>query len=205
MITGKKPDTMSTMLIKNIPNFLTLLNMLAGLAVLYLNIGKVKLDYRILSYILILIAVLLDAFDGWTARLLGAESDLGKQLDSFADFISFGIAPIAVLLEVLPIRSAPGILVVLLLYPLAGAFRLARYNLTDCSNYFTGLPITAAGFIQACFGLFLSSRFVFFPSWAVVTMVLLTALLSAMMMANFKVSRILFQPMESKTSQNVRL
>jgi CDP-diacylglycerol--serine O-phosphatidyltransferase len=204
MMTGKKPNIMADLFIKNIPNLLTLLNMLTGLTVLYLNVGEVRQDYKVLSYTLILIAVMLDAVDGMAARLLGAESEFGKQLDSFADLVSFGIAPIVVLLEVLPIHSRPGILLVLLFYPIAGAFRLARYNLTDDSSYFTGLPITAAGFIQASFGLFINSRFRFFPGWAVGQTVLLTALLSVMMIGNFKVGRIIFHPIQSKSSQNAR-
>jgi CDP-diacylglycerol--serine O-phosphatidyltransferase len=199
-MTGKKPDPI-TDLLKNIPNLLTLLNMLSGLIVLYLNIGGINYNYRVLSYTLILVAVILDAFDGWTARLLDAESELGKQLDSFADFISFGIAPIVVLIRIMPIHRTPGILFVLLLYPIAGAFRLARYNSMEHSNYFTGLPITAAGFIQACFGLFLSNQFVFFPSWALSVILLLTTLLSVLMVANFKISRITFHSIENKASQ----
>ena len=95
-------------------------NMLLGLTVLYLNIGKKDGIIWSSPCILILIAAVLDAFDGVTARLLGAESDFGKQFDSFADLISFGLAPMGVLLTVEAIAARPAILILLALYPVAG-------------------------------------------------------------------------------------
>ena len=65
--------------------------MLTGLTVLYLNVGEVRQDYKVLSYTLILIAVMLDAVDGMAARLL-RRIRVWQQLDSFADLVSFGIA-----------------------------------------------------------------------------------------------------------------
>src|SRR5690606_3490034 len=91
MLFGYKPALTTALFMKQIPNVLTLVNMLSGLTVLYLNISMAGQDYSVLSCFLILIAAGLDAFDGTIARLLDTESDFGKQLDSFADLISFGI------------------------------------------------------------------------------------------------------------------
>ena len=147
-----KPEPISSLFRRNIPNLLTLANMLLGLIVLYLSIGNA--GHAVLSCILILIAAVVDAFDGTIARLLGAESDFGKQLDSFADLTTFGLAPFAVLLTLEPIRATPTLLPVLALHPLAGAFRLARFNLGNYTDYFVGLPITAAGSIKPVLGWF---------------------------------------------------
>lgn len=189
MSHGNKIDSINSLFIKNIPNLLTLGNMMLGFTVLYLSISKGGQDYRVLSCILILLAAVIDAFDGTIARFLEAESEFGKQLDSFADFISFGIAPVAVLLTVGSIGTAPIILVLLVLYPLAGAFRLARFNLGNNNDYFVGLPITAAGSILACFVLHLS-QFNLSAEWIVGTTLILTTTLSFMMVSNFKISRI---------------
>lgn len=185
---GNKHVPITGLFLKKVPNLLTLLSMLSGLAVLYLCIGKGDQDYRVLSCFFILIAAVLDAFDGTIARLLGAESDFGKQLDSFADLITFGLAPIAVLITMEPIGAAPMILPVLALYPLSGAFRLVRFNLGDYTDHFVGLPITAAGFIQTCFALLLS-HFTFSPQWVVGSAALLTVVLSLLMVSTFKITK----------------
>lgn len=188
MPSANNHGTFISLLIKRIPNVLTLINMLSGLTVLYLSICKTGKDYRVISCVLILIAAVLDAFDGTIARLVGAESEFGKQLDSFADLVSFGIAPIAILLTVEPIGTTPVILIVLALYLLAGAFRLSRYNLGNYTHHFVGLPITAAGFIQACFVLVIN-RYMFSTKWILISTAFLTAILSVMMISTFKINR----------------
>lgn len=187
MTHNKKSETVSGNIVKNIPNLLTALNMVAGFSVLYLNITKNTQDYRMISWGLILVAVVLDSFDGWAARRLGAESELGKQLDSFSDFLSFGIAPAAVLLNMESLNRSSFILIILLCYTLAGAFRLARYNSSNDKDFFVGLPITAAGFIQGFFGLVLDGSHI----WHSVAIILLTATLSVMMISTFKVKRLI--------------
>ena len=72
--------------------------MLLGILVLFIVICQKGEANRLASCIMILIAVGLDCLDGIMAKSFNAESPLGKQLDSFADFVSFGLAPLAVLL-----------------------------------------------------------------------------------------------------------
>ena len=84
-------------LIRLIPNILTTANMLLGILVLFIVICQKGEANRLASCIMILIAVGLDCLDGMMAKSFNAESPLGKQLDSFADFVSFGLAPLAVL------------------------------------------------------------------------------------------------------------
>lgn len=122
-------------------NLLTLGNLsLGGFAIISSIRGELNL-----SLLLIFIAALLDRFDGLTARKLNIESELGKQLDSMSDIISFGVAPaILIYLGILYEYGAPGAFFTVL-YIGCGAFRLARFNISDNNGYFTGLPITAAG------------------------------------------------------------
>ena len=87
--------------------------MMTGFLVLYLNISKNTRHLRMTSWTLVLLAVVFDSFDGWMARRLGAESELGKQLDSFADFISFGIAPAAILITMETFGKSPFALLVI--------------------------------------------------------------------------------------------
>ncbi|NLW56819.1 MAG: CDP-diacylglycerol--serine O-phosphatidyltransferase [Firmicutes bacterium] len=188
MSHGNRRESITGWFRKNIPNLLTLLNLLSGLSVLYLCIGKGEPDYHVFSCLFILMAAVLDALDGTLARVLGVQSDFGKQLDSLADLITFGVAPIAVLVTIEPIGATTALLCVLVLYPVAGAFRLARFNLGDYTTHFVGLPITAAGAIQACFAL-LITHYTFPLPWVAGSTALLTLLLSLLMASTFKISK----------------
>lgn len=122
-------------------NVLTLANLgLGGFAIIAGINGQLHL-----SLMLIFIAALADRFDGMAARKLQIESDLGKQLDSMSDIISFGVAPALLLYQgILNLFGFPGVFFTIF-YIGCGAFRLARFNISDNNGFFTGLPITAAG------------------------------------------------------------
>ncbi|MBS4209034.1 CDP-diacylglycerol--serine O-phosphatidyltransferase [Bacillus sp. FJAT-50079] len=122
-------------------NVLTLANLgLGGFAIIVGIQGQLHL-----SLMLIFIAALADRFDGMAARKLQVESELGKQLDSMSDIISFGVAPALLLYQgILHLFGYPGAFFTIL-YIGCGAFRLARFNIAENNGYFTGLPITAAG------------------------------------------------------------
>lgn len=142
-------------LVKQLPNLLTCCNMLLGLVVLFSQVVKGP-DYRLCACLLIVLAACLDALDGKLARRLGVDSNLGKQLDSFADIVSFGIAPVLITLTHPQVRAAGWPSYTCLgLYVLAAAFRLARFNIGDYRDYFLGLPITAAGIILIAHNLLL--------------------------------------------------
>ena len=106
---------------------LTLGNLsLGGFAI----ISTLKGDLN-LSLLLIFIAALLDRFDGMTARKLNIESELGEQLDSMSDIISFGVAPALLLFQgILNEFGAPGSFFTIF-YIACGAFRLARFNTSN--------------------------------------------------------------------------
>jgi CDP-diacylglycerol---serine O-phosphatidyltransferase len=135
--------------LKWLPSVCTVLNIGAGVASL---LSTFQQHYRI-ALLWIVIAVGFDLLDGLIARCLNCTSDFGKELDSLADLISFGVAPVfLILLYQLHESHWFGILVSCL-FIICGALRLARYNLTVPGKEFVGLPITAAGSLVALISL----------------------------------------------------
>jgi len=113
-----------------------------------------------LSSVFILLAGLVDRYDGRVARFLDVSSDLGKELDSLADLVSFGVAP-SILIYTLFELNEPGILgiigfIILLTFPICGAYRLARFNTAQFDGVFTGVPITIVGCFMALFSFLLT-------------------------------------------------
>lgn len=137
-------------LTRNIPNAITCLNILSGtLAIIFAFRGHAPQPGGLEGWqwcaIFIGIAAVADFLDGFAARMLHAYSSLGKELDSLCDLVSFGVAPAMLLYAMTPsatdqlwIRWAA------LLIPIAGALRLARFNIdTRQATSFIGLPIPA--------------------------------------------------------------
>lgn len=134
---------------RNIPNAVTCLNITAGsLAIVFAlrpDTAPAGLTHLQWAYIFIGIAALADFLDGFCARMLRAYSELGKELDSLCDAVSFGVAPAAVLFAAL--SEIPGTdftrwLAVVI--PVAGVVRLARFNIdTRQTTSFIGMPIPA--------------------------------------------------------------
>ncbi|WP_088105770.1 CDP-diacylglycerol--serine O-phosphatidyltransferase [Halalkalibacter urbisdiaboli] len=140
-------------LIKSIPNMVTLGNLYCG----FLSIGFAANGQFSNAAILILIGMMLDSMDGRLARMLKADSDLGKELDSLADIVTFGVAPSFLVYYTYFFQFGLLGLAIAGLFPLFGAYRLARFNINatkSSMNYFTGVPITAAGGILALLTLF---------------------------------------------------
>lgn len=136
-----------------IPNVFTFINLSCGIFSL---LSAFKAEYATAS-VFILIAGLVDRYDGRVARYLQVSSELGKELDSLADLVSFGVAP-SILLYIffeLGTLGPQGIIgiILLILFPICGAFRLARYNVSTFDGSFTGVPITVAGCFLALFAL----------------------------------------------------
>jgi CDP-diacylglycerol--serine O-phosphatidyltransferase len=114
-----------------------------------------------MASVFIFIAAIIDFLDGFLARLLGADSEMGKQLDSLADVVSFGVAPGLIIYQFLRLAFAQqddGLtipqmyLIPAFIFPCAGAWRLARFNTAPSSlktTHFEGVPIPAAGLVVA--------------------------------------------------------
>ncbi|MGM8215874.1 CDP-diacylglycerol--serine O-phosphatidyltransferase [Bacillaceae bacterium W0354] len=138
---------------QQIPNFITLGNLYCG----FLSIGYAAVGQYSNAAILVLIGMMLDSMDGRVARMLKAESPIGKQLDSLADIVTFGVAPCYLVYYTIFFQNGLLGFAVAGLFPLFGAYRLARFNVTpddENMDYFTGVPITAAGGILALLTLF---------------------------------------------------
>jgi CDP-diacylglycerol--serine O-phosphatidyltransferase len=131
-----------------VPNAFTFANLGCGVLSLLISFQG---NYR-LSAIFIVLACLADRYDGRVARFLNVSSDLGKELDSLADLVSFGVAPSILIFNIYGFTNL-GILgyLLVLLFPIAGAYRLARFNTTEFDGSFYGIPITLAGMIIAAF------------------------------------------------------
>tara|TARA_B100001093_G_scaffold243299_1_gene233112 strand:- start:841 stop:1458 length:618 start_codon:yes stop_codon:yes gene_type:complete len=96
---------------------------------------------------LIGLAGLFDLFDGATARWLSITSKIGKQLDSLADLVSFGLVPGAIVFHLIENSSLSNLSFFALLIPVCSALRLAKFNIDERQeDYFIGLPTPANSF-----------------------------------------------------------
>lgn len=164
-----------------IPNIITCCNLTAGsLAVIMALRGTFEQ-----AAIFILIAAVCDFLDGLSARLLHAYSDMGKELDSLSDLISFGLAPglmVYALLNdylLLPYGNLEYLAYIALLIPVVGGIRLAKFNVDDRqTSSFIGLPIPANAlfWIGVCFA---DTR-----DWHPVIILALIVLFSYLMVSN---------------------
>ncbi|NLE35826.1 MAG: CDP-diacylglycerol O-phosphatidyltransferase [Bacteroidales bacterium] len=132
-------------MIRHIPNTLTLLNLVAGFVA---TICAIK-GYNEYASFCIIAGMVLDFSDGFAARLLKAWSDIGKDLDSLADVVTFGVAPGAIVFNLLSsagLSPLPaGALAAMI--PAASALRLAKFNNdTSQKNVFRGMATPAAAF-----------------------------------------------------------
>ena len=196
---------------KQIPNLFTLLNLLFGcLAIVFIlqtgeaivlfqqeGFTEVTLPEKITwGCSLIFAAAIVDFLDGFIARLFRATSGMGRQLDSLADVVSFGVAPGLILYQLLRIsyaRQENGLdvsmawLLPAFLIPCAAAWRLAKFNLDDeQQNSFRGVPTPATGLVIASLPLIihfqtLNLQFAFINKWLLYAVIIL---LSYLMVSN---------------------
>lgn len=131
-----------------VPNVFTFANLGCGVMSLMMTFQE---NYK-WAGIFILLACLADRYDGRVARFLNVSSELGKELDSLADLVSFGVAPSILAFNLYGLTNFGflGYSLVLLL-PIAGAYRLARFNVTQFDGEFFGIPITFAGMFLAIY------------------------------------------------------
>ena len=128
---------------KQIANYITLGNLFCGFLAILLAIN----EQCVFAAWIIIIAVGFDIIDGQVARRYKIISDFGKELDSLSDLVSFGVAPL-VLLYMMDSQILRVALIPLSIYLFCAAYRLARFNISfnnQPSDFFEGLPITAAG------------------------------------------------------------
>jgi len=158
---------------KQIPNLFTLLNLVFGcmaivatlqngISIHYGQDGAQFIDIpeKIwMASLFIGLAAVVDFLDGFVARLFNASSEMGKQLDSLADVVSFGVAPGMIIYQFLRLSFAQGEggidtsilwLAPAFILPCAAAWRLARFNLDNSQSFsFKGMPVPAVGIFVA--------------------------------------------------------
>jgi CDP-diacylglycerol---serine O-phosphatidyltransferase len=158
---------------KQIPNLFTLLNLLFGCCAIVFIMQNgidpafdgqgeyfVRLPEQLaLASLFIGLSAVVDFLDGFVARLFKASSEMGKQLDSLADVVSFGVAPGLILYQFLRLAYAQqengldvniGWLLPAFIVPCAAAWRLAKFNIDASQQYgFKGMPTPAAGLLIA--------------------------------------------------------
>ena len=158
---------------KQIPNLFTLLNLVFGCLAIVFTLQNgimitVDSEGTELLYIpekiwmaslFIGLAAVVDFLDGFVARLFNASSEMGKQLDSLADLVSFGVAPGLIIYQFLRLSFAQEVggletslwwLLPAFILPGAAAWRLARFNLDTSQSYsFKGMPVPAVGIFFA--------------------------------------------------------
>jgi len=205
------------MIRKHIPNFITCLNIVSGsLAVIFALNGQLTF-----AVLLILAAAVFDFLDGMAARLLKAYSPIGKDLDSLADVISFGLAPGMIMFVLLKYSlmgkdafpdSVPDfsllqefILTISLLIPVFSALRLAKFNNdTRQTSSFIGLPTPAnAIFISSLALIYEYGKYPAFDSYLLGTasLVVITVLFSYLLVSEIPMFSLKFKNLSWKDNK----
>jgi CDP-diacylglycerol--serine O-phosphatidyltransferase len=129
------------MLKKYIPSILTFSNLSFGI----LSIIEVINSNYFLAALFIIGAALIDRYDGRIARVFNVSSEIGKELDSLADLVSFGVAPGILILFKHGLNNYSIGIGIMLFYIICGCYRLAKYNISIFEGVFSGMPITICG------------------------------------------------------------
>ena len=180
-----------------IPNLLTLVNLFSGFAaIVYATQGDFKR-----AAIFILIAAIFDMLDGMVARLIHASSEFGAELDSLCDVVSFGVAPSFMLYQVYFQQLNELGLLIASFPALAGALRLARFNVQLTSmedkKYFKGLPIPSGALTIVSYLIFFHIPGLIPNEYLLFTITIVTLLTALVMVSTVKFDNI---PRPSKKS-----
>lgn len=173
------------------PNMITISGMCCGLsAIRFAMLGRFEI-----AVAFIIAAAIIDGMDGRVARMLGATSNFGAQLDSLSDFLCFGVCP-ALVMYMWKLQEIKGIgWAVVLFFSVCTALRLARFN-TDLFNeniaswqkkFFTGVPSPAGG-ILCLLPLIVTLQTetgISIPTWAIVANTLLVGAMMASRIPTF--------------------
>ncbi|WDV44851.1 CDP-diacylglycerol--serine O-phosphatidyltransferase [Clostridiaceae bacterium M8S5] len=151
-----------------LPNIFTFLNLALGI----LAIMWIFKENCFVSGLLILLAAVMDRYDGKIARKLNATSEIGKELDSLSDLISFGVAPTLLMWNIALNQFGVVGIIITILYSIAGAYRLARYNVMEFDGVYYGIPITMSGGIVAIISLYLTKYYINIVVLAVIMLLL---------------------------------
>ncbi|MDR0927011.1 MAG: CDP-diacylglycerol--serine O-phosphatidyltransferase [Ignavibacteria bacterium] len=169
-----------------VPNLLTLGNIFSGFtAIVYMSQG----DFFLGTFYIVMAAVF-DMLDGIVARLLGATSEIGAELDSLCDAVSFGVAPSFMLYKAYFYQFDEIGILIASLPALAGVLRLARFNVQmtsfDDKLYFRGLPIPGGALTIISFVVFYLNDNYFGSYWTGICAFAVSIIVAAVMVSTFK-------------------
>lgn len=188
-------------ILKNIPNTITSLNLISGIAgILCAFSGRLEI-----SFILMIASAVFDFLDGFAARGLKAFSPLGKELDSLADSVSFGLLPAIMLHRLMILMSGPSVWSYIpLVIAVFSVLRLAKFNIDERqSENFIGLATPACAMICGSLTYYiLHEPDSFLTGWAEgkVFLPLLSVLLSALLVSEIPMFSMKFKKGISKDS-----
>lgn len=195
-------------LIKSIPNIFTLANLTCGMIALLVSVFFKSDTSLVSAALLIFLGMIFDFCDGFLARKLNAQSPMGKELDSFADAITFGIAPVVVFLSLHYVARDSYLLiyelVIATFYVMCAVYRLARYNSTESKGYFEGIPSTLSGGLLAILIIVATLTVDFWYEYEAVYFItsLIVILLGVGMVSKFRVNRI--GPKKKEESEEIK-
>ena len=190
-------------IVANIPNIITLSNMLCGITAILLSFENQLSN----AGIAIFLGALFDFSDGLVARTFKAESIIGKQLDSFSDLITFGLAPGIIIYHLICENTINidnyffglnMLAYIAFTIPIFSAIRLSKFNTKNTNyNYFFGIPTPASGiFIASLPIIFDQNNLMFLKDTE--SLILTCIILSALMVSNIKIFSIKIDPKTKK-------
>ncbi|MCF2443119.1 CDP-diacylglycerol--serine O-phosphatidyltransferase [Dyadobacter sp. CY345] len=184
------------MFLRHIPNVLTCLNLLCGC------IGVVEAFHNniVISCGLIGVALIFDFFDGFVARILKVSSPIGRDLDSLADMVTFGLLPSIIIYQLL-MQSIPDLMGIWKAYPafliaIFSAIRLAKFNNDPRqSDSFIGVPTPANALLIASLPVIVLTQDEYWKTLIVNTnnLLILTVVMSYLLIAEIKLIALKFK------------
>jgi CDP-diacylglycerol--serine O-phosphatidyltransferase len=182
-----------------VPNIITLCNLLCGCGSI---VASLVLGDFTLAFIFVVASAVCDFFDGFTARLLRQYSDIGVQLDSLADMVSFGVAPSAAMyalaanstaMYALPYWLTASLVFVPFIMAAFSALRLAKFNIDDTQHdSFEGMPTPANALfcLSFVYAVVSTEKSVAIEWIALISVVMAALLVSPIRMFSFKLKNL---------------
>ena len=197
---------MSNIITRNIPNSITSCNLFCGCIASYMAFGG---DFR-MAMLFIVLGAVFDFFDGMTARLLKVSSPIGKELDSLADNITFGLAPSAIVFSLFKEVSMPDFLSGISEYvpycafiiSVFSALRLAKFNLDERqTSSFIGMPTPANALFWSSLAISLHENDGFMQVFNALYLLLLVVVMSLLLVSELPMFALKFKNLSFQSNK----
>lgn len=197
---------MSNIITRNIPNSITSCNLFCGCIASYMAFGG---DFR-MAMLFIVLGAVFDFFDGMTARLLKVSSPIGKELDSLADNITFGLAPSAIVFSLFKEVSMPDFLSGISEYvpycafiiSVFSALRLAKFNLDERqTSSFIGMPTPANALFWSSLAISLHENYGFLQAFNALYLLLLVVVMSLLLVSELPMFALKFKNLSFQSNK----